>query len=263
MVGTSKLNGQDEANRKVYFAPGAVRYYLSESLTPQEETCLRLCHAHIAGKTVLDIGVGAGRTTRYLQPLADRYEAVDYSPVMVRFMQQAMPGVSVRQADWRDLSAFADENFDFIFATSNVIDALGHEDRLKALAEARRLLRSGGVLAFSAHNLKYRWARRTPRLQWSNNPLRLPACIAQYLRSRKNYLRLRELHSETAEYAVVTDEGHDYACLHYYAARETVARQLANAGLRLIDVIDHQGHAMAAGDDESGSPNFMYIAARV
>ena len=58
-------------------------------------------------------------------------------------------------------------------------------------------------------------------------------------------------------------EYHDYACLYYYAARETVARQLANAGLRLINVIDHQGHAMAAGDDESGSPNFMYIAARV
>ena len=224
MASTTKSNGQDEANREVYFAPGVVRYYLSESLTPQEETCLQQCCAHIAGKVVLDIGVGAGRTTRYLQPLTGRYEAVDYSPVMVRFMQQAMPSVSVRQADWRDLSAFADENFDFIFATSNVIDALGNDDRLKALAEARRLLRSGGVLAFSAHNLRYRAARSKPHMRWSNNPLRLPASISQYLRGRKNYARLKTLHTETAEYAVMTDQGHDYACLHYYAARETVAR---------------------------------------
>ncbi len=261
MMGNPK--GQDDANRAVYFAPGVVGHYRSESLTPQEEACLRQCHAHIAGKAVLDIGVGTGRTTRYLQPLAGRYEAVDYSPVMVRFMRQAMPGVSVRQADWRDLSAFDGDSFDFIFATSNVIDALGHEDRLNALAAARRLLSPGGVFAYSAHNLHYRLARSTPRLQWSGNPLRLPARITQYLRCQKNYSRLKALHTETAEYAVMTDEGHDYACLHYYAARETVARQLSNAGLRLIDVIDHQGHAKAAGDDASGSPNFMYIAARV
>jgi len=49
------------------------------------------------------------------------------------------------------LTVFAAESFDFILATDNVIDALPHHDRLRALGEAYRLLRPGGILVFSCH----------------------------------------------------------------------------------------------------------------
>jgi len=86
-----------------------------------------------------------------------------------------MPRISVRQADFRDLTVFAAESFDFILATDNVIDALPHHDRLRALGEAYRLLRPGGILVFSCHNIRYKKAFSGPRLRWSSNPVGLAA----------------------------------------------------------------------------------------
>src|ERR1700681_556947 len=92
---------QDAVNRAVYHSPGVHRYYLSKILTPPETACLLKYQPHISGRDVLDIGVGAGRTARYLAPLARHYEAVDYSPVMVGYVKKTMLEVSVRQADFR------------------------------------------------------------------------------------------------------------------------------------------------------------------
>src|SRR5438093_6699515 len=144
-------NVQFEVNAHVYHAAGVEREYQSRELTRVEVVALLRYHAAFAQREVLDIGVGTGRTSLYLAPLARRYEAIDYSPVMVRYLQQAMPQISVRQADMRELSGFADAGFDFLFATNNVIDAVGHDDRMRALHEAFRVLRPGGVLMFSTH----------------------------------------------------------------------------------------------------------------
>ncbi|MEO8052976.1 MAG: class I SAM-dependent methyltransferase, partial [Acidobacteriota bacterium] len=172
------LPHQHEINRAVYNSPGVYRYYLSRLLMPAEISCLLKYQPHISQRDVLDIGVGAGRTTRYLAPLARRYEGVDYSSVMVGYMKQAMPQIQVRQLDFRDLTVFEDRSFDFVFATDNVIDALPHDDRLRALSEAHRVLRKGGVLAFSSHNIRYEKAFLGPQLNWSSNPVRLAAnCV--------------------------------------------------------------------------------------
>src|SRR6185295_15848963 len=136
VAGVPASNRQDEINRAVYYSPRVYRSYLADCLTAAESICLSKYQSYIQHKDVLDIGVGAGRTSRYLAPLARRYEAVDYSPVMVSYMKEAMPEVSVHQADFRDLGIFEDRSFDFVFATDNVIDALAHEDRLRALKEA-------------------------------------------------------------------------------------------------------------------------------
>lgn len=253
---------QDRVNRAVYFGPSVFRHYLSEVLTPAEVTCLLKYQPYFAQRTLLDIGVGAGRTARTLHPLVARYEAIDYSPVMVDYVKRAMPGVSVRQMDWRDLNAFGDATFDFIFATDNVIDALAHEDRLQALRESHRVARAGGLLAFSSHNLSYREALGGPRLEWSKNPGRLAANGLQYLRRLKNHARVGKLRRTEADYSLLNDQGHDYACLHYYAARATVKAQLTDAGFRLIDVIERGGRSLPEGADDSASPNLLYVAQR-
>src|SRR5947209_3369732 len=87
------LCSQDEVNKSVYSSPGVYRYYLSNLLMPSEVACLLRYQPHFFQKDILDIGVGAGRTSSYLAPLARRYEGVDYSPVMVDYMKQAMPDI--------------------------------------------------------------------------------------------------------------------------------------------------------------------------
>ena len=254
---------QDGVNQAVYFSPRVYSRYQSRHLTPREATCLQKYQQFIADKDVLDVGVGTGRTTGYLAPLARNYEAVDYSPVMVAYAKKAMPDVSIRQADFRDLSTFRNETFDFVFATDNVIDALAHEDRLRALGEAYRVLRPGNILALSAHNLNYTKAFSGPEFDYHSNPRIFAANFVQYLRRLKNYRTVGRLRTTNSDYALLNDTGHDFACLHYYTARSIMKLQLESVGLRLVEVFDNDGRSIEEGEDDRDSPSLLYVAERL
>lgn len=262
LPGATRRNRQDEINRAVYYSPRVYRSYLADSLTAAESICLSKYQPYIQNKDVLDIGVGAGRTARYLAPLARRYEAVDYSPVMVDYVKTAMPQINVRQADFRDLTSFAGESFDFILATDNVIDALPHHGRLRALGEAFRVLRPGGILVFSCHNIRYKKAFSGPQFKWSSNPARLAANCVGYILSLWNHHRVAPLRTTTSEYALLNDPGHRYACLHYYAARSTVCSQLLSAGLKCIEAFDRRGQLLIESADDGETSSIFYVAER-
>lgn len=252
--------GQDEVNRAVYSSKRVFRYYLSKELTPCEAACLLRYQPCFYQRDVLDVGVGAGRTTRYLAPLARRYEAVDYSPVMVSHIKNVMPGISVHQADFCDLTLFDDRTFDFVFAPDNVIDALSPQGRTRALGEVSRLLRPGGTFAFSAHNLRHKRAFSSPRMEWCSDPCRFGRSALKFAYGWWNHLRVRRLRTMEEEYALLNDAGHFYACLHYYAARPVVDRQLAAANLQLTQVFDRNGSVLAGNDDDSDNASLLYVA---
>lgn len=256
------LASQDEVNRRVYMAKGVDRRYRFWVLDRAEAIALLKHQPAFAGRDVLDVGVGAGRTTIYLAPLARRYEAIDYSPVMIESARARLPGISFRVADMRDLSAFADASFDFLFASNNVIDAVSHEDRQRTLAEFRRVLRDGGTLVFSSHNREYREAGHGPRVEFSRNPFRLAMNVRTWVRQLLNHARVRGLRRREPDYSLLNDTGLDFACLHYYVDRETQGRQLAGPGLRLVEVLDHAGQSLAASDPGRESAWLMYIAKR-
>jgi len=197
-----------------------------------------------------------------LAPLAKRYEAIDYSTVMVNYMRKTMPDASVRQMDFRDLRAFDDCSFDFVFASNNVIDSLPHEGRLEALAESFRVLRPNGILAFSSHNLRYKKAFSKPSLNWSRNPARLLSNCVGYILSWWNYVRRASLRIITPDYALLNDPGHYYAAIHYYASKSTVAAQLRQAGLQLVDIFDALGASLSSEGDDRESPSLLYLAVR-
>jgi SAM-dependent methyltransferase len=256
-------SGQMSLNRAVYESRWVYRRYLWEALYPQEIACLLKYQPHISGRDVLDVGVGAGRTTHYLAPSARRYEAVDFSSVMVRYMKSAMPEVSTRQADFRDLSAFEDASFDFVFAPNNVIDTLSHGDRLQALSEAHRVLRPGGVLAIASHNVEYRRAFSGPQLVWCGNPVRLAYRCAEYMLCWWNYLRLRRLRKTTSEYALINDNAHCFALLHYYVSRSTMNSHLKSLDFQLEDVFDTHGRPVSEHTDDSEDHSLLYVARRL
>src|SRR5436190_7400435 len=147
------VHEQDVVNAGVYHRDGVARVYTQTSLTRMEAAALAKYRGWFENRDVLDVGVGTGRTTRHLAPLARHNLAIDYSPVMVRYMKDAFAGVSVALADMRDLGAFGSGSFDVVFAPNNVFDAVDHDGRLRAFSEAWRVLRPGGLLAFSSHNL--------------------------------------------------------------------------------------------------------------
>ncbi len=105
------------------------------------------------GSRLLDIGVGAGRTTGELASRCD-YTGIDWSPEMVARTREAFPNVSIAVGDARALD-FPDESFDVVFFSFNGIDYLELPGRHRAYLEAHRVLRHGGVFIFSSHNPRF------------------------------------------------------------------------------------------------------------
>lgn len=259
-AGSNASDTQDRINRRVYHAKSAVREYNRATLTRAETMTLLKYQSAFAGRDVLDLGVGAGRTTIYLAPLARHYEAIDYSPVMVEAMQRMRPDISTRLSDVRDLSAFADDSFDFVFGSNNVLDAISHERRQQALEEIRRVLRPGGTFVFSAHNRRVREDLRTPTMTWSRNPINTAWQAMVWLRQMWNNMAMRKLHCEEDEFALYTDEGHHFACLHYYIDQQTQRRQLAQHGFGTLEVLDNEGRTLQQEDEGIDSGWLMYVA---
>ena len=97
---------------------------------------------------MLDIGVGAGRTTKHFAGLVKEYVGVDYSITMIKACREKFPQYRLEVADARNLSLFDDAYFDFVLFSFNGIDAVEHQDRLAILREIRRVLRKGGYFCF-------------------------------------------------------------------------------------------------------------------
>lgn len=263
--GTQALpDRQRRANAAVYRKPSTVREYASQREMPcNEGVALLHYHAAFAGRDVLDVGVGAGRTARFLVPLAGRYECIDYSPSMVEFMQRTLPEVSTSLCDACDLARFADASFDMVFASNCVIDALSPADRLAALSEACRVLRPGGIYMFSSHNLRYEHARAEPRLVLEGTWFNKLRTLRSWIRQKRNHRRMRGLRRIEKDYALLNDTGHEYSLLHYYIDVPGQRRQLGDAGMQLLDVFNGDGRRLAEGDMGVGDLVLFYVARRV
>jgi SAM-dependent methyltransferase len=253
---------QDRVNRRVYHASGIARVYRDTALDAAETAALLAFQAGVAHKAVLDIGAGTGRTTRFVRPLAGRYVAIDFSPPMVDYLRGRMPDVDIRLGDMRDLSAFADASFEFVLGSCNVIDAVGHADRLRVFAEVGRVLAPGGLFAFSSHNRRFHEAPLGPILRFSRNPATQALHVLRYLRSHVNHARMKRYRRQERDYAILNDPGHDYAVLHYYIDREHQRAQLEQAGFATLGEFDLTGKRLGAGDDDTQTSSVLYVAAR-
>lgn len=253
---------QDRVNQQIYHASDIAKSYQSRSLSDAETAALLKYQPTFAQRDVLDLGVGTGRTTWYLAPLARRYIGIDYSPAMVDHLRAALPGTDVRPADMRDLSEFGDGSFDFVLGACNVIDAVSHEDRQRVLHEARRVLRPRGIFMFSSHNRSLSTAQRGPQLLRSQNPATQAKHIAVYFRRLINHAKVRKLRRFEAEYALLNDAGHDYRLLHYYVDRDTQRKQLERTGFRLLNVFSAAGRVLAESEVDTQSSSLLYVCER-
>ncbi|MEI8082377.1 MAG: class I SAM-dependent methyltransferase [Actinomycetes bacterium] len=102
---------------------------------------------------LLDIGIGAGRTTGDLAQRCD-YTGIDWSPEMVAVAKQAYPEVAISTGDARALD-FPSESFDIVLFSFNGIDSLSLDGRHRTYLEAHRVLRPNGLFIFSSRNPRF------------------------------------------------------------------------------------------------------------
>lgn len=236
-----------------------VRSYENTPIKPSEVILLLDFVSSFRGKSVLDLGVGTGRTTRYLLPFAARYVGVDYSPEMLASCRRQFPQAVLVSADVRDLSALGEEKFDFVFAPFNLLDAFSHTDRMAILSSMRDRLTTGGIFAFSAHNLLSKTRSQKPMLSRSRNPLRQIAMIRRYIVSVKNYRLLEPLEETHDGHARLRDVSHCWRGLVYFVDRYEQEAQLEAAGFNLLKIYDHRGLELTADDDGKSSIELYYI----
>jgi SAM-dependent methyltransferase len=139
--------------RDVWGASFVRRHYARSGVLDPGEQAAMDAVGDLAAARVLDLGVGAGRTTELLAPRAKRYVGIDISPRMLADARTRCPAADLRLGDARDLAGLPTAGFDLVVFSFNGIDALTHEDRPRALAEMRRVLADGGRLAFSTLNV--------------------------------------------------------------------------------------------------------------
>ena len=98
---------------------------------------------------ILDVGGGPGAYAAWLCERGDRVHVVDPIPLHVEQAKAAHPRVTGEVGDARDLRQ-ASGSVDAVLLLGPLYHLVERDDRLRALAEARRVLRPSGVLIAAA-----------------------------------------------------------------------------------------------------------------
>ncbi len=245
-----------------------VRYYAdTTALQPPEAQILERLRGELAESRMLDIGVGAGRTTGHFAPLVRSYIGVDFAPQMIErcaaLFDGKIPRENFQHADARDLSRFGEHAFDFVLFSYNGIDYVSHEDRLRVLQQIHRVLRPGGIFVFSTHQLR----SLRPHFDWRRalraHPLRALRQAAFQLRLRTANPGFRLDEALRRGWAVVNDGAHEFRALTYYVTPSEQARQLAGR----FEVLDHfrlvdSGGRLSPGEAEATEDAWIYYLCR-
>jgi SAM-dependent methyltransferase len=264
---------QVQVNAGIWRRGDYVANYANRRLAPVEVMIL-VRYRETLARRVLEVGCGGGRILGYLVALGAEAHGIDISPAMVAHCASAYPRAEVGVGDLGALGESVQGPFDAIVAADNVIDVFDDAERRRVLADMRGLLAPDGLLIFSSHNLSYldradggepgsaprdRSARRLIA-KATSRPLGEVAGYAKRLPRRiRNRRRLAALERRATDHAIINDEAHDYALLHYYIRRDGQERQLEETGYELLECLDTEGGSVGPGET-SPSPCLHYIA---
>lgn len=150
-------------NKKLYESDEVVAKYASNStrlrsLNNAEKNFID--RFGVKDKKVLVIGSGAGRVPSNLLLYGNIVVGVDRSKKLVEFARSTFPNEKFKdltfvEADAENMDSIPDESFDVVYFAMNTIDYIDSiEGRQRALLEAKKKVKRGGILSFSSHNSK-------------------------------------------------------------------------------------------------------------
>jgi ubiquinone/menaquinone biosynthesis C-methylase UbiE len=139
-------------NKQAYRSKEALKKYSNYDLYPNEQNIFDKFFRK--GSSVLDLACGSGRTTVNLFRQGYQVKGTDLSDVLVAAAKEKFPEIRFETGDYSDIKE-EDESYDNIFISHNGIDhAYPIQQREKVISECFRVLKKGGYLAFSSHNIK-------------------------------------------------------------------------------------------------------------
>jgi SAM-dependent methyltransferase len=255
-------NGMSDVNRATWQCRGLAREYArANTLYPAELFQLNELKEVWSTARVLDLGVGAGRTTAYLKDRCSCYVGIDLSTAMIAVAKERFPDLDLRQMDATDLSCFDDNEFDVVLFSFNGIDYANHENRIKILREVHRVLKPGSHFLFSTHNRHSRVCRahHLRNFQLSSDPSTTLRNFARYVLGILNSAKLRRFEKQERQYAVLNDRAHEYRLLTYYIFPKDQFEQLEECGFRNVLCLEINGMPLKKGSS-SQNPWLHYSA---
>jgi len=251
--------------RDAYDGQGiAESYARNTELLKAEAFIFSHFRTELENKSILDVGVGTGRTIPVLTALTTDYTGIDYSESMLRCCREKYSGVKLFLCDARRMDLFSDESFDVAIASWNVLDDSDHTDRLTILGEVHRVLRPNGTFIFSSHNRDYksRSAYRFRGFVNAQNPVELIKSnairVKRYVTGIFNHLDRGRNEVENANYAIVNDPSHNYGLLTYYIRKEAQVEQLEGIGFSDVQLVNGSGSFIRL-DEPCGDGWIYYI----
>lgn len=238
-------------NHGYYEKDGIVRRYAAmDALFPAEEALLERLRVELREASLLDIGVGGGRTTVRFAPAVAAYTGADYAAAMVEACKArfaaGLPKAEWAVADARELPPAWIGRFDAALFSYNGIDCLDPEDRPRALKEMRRALKPGGWLLFSFHNLaaveglREKARARGAMDDGSGDGAGDRSGWLERIRAGFDYGVYRWLNPDLKErlrapMTLLRDRGNRWRGRYTYIRPEAQARQLEDAGFEWVD----------------------------
>ena len=254
--------GQGELNNRVWEEGNYVNWYAGRKLRAAESVILERYRGDLSGR-VLELGCGGGRVTGHVIGIAQSVHGLDISPAMVAHCRAVYPEATFSVGDLRNLSGFASGSFEVVLAAMNIIDVLDDPERRELLDEIGRVLTADGLLIMSSHSLAYAPVMAKPYTIETRGSLRefVRSIVHMPLRLR-NHRRLAPLERREPGYAILNDDGLNFALLHYYITPTAQARQFQEHGFDLLECIDIDGHTLAEGDSGAVCSELHYVARR-
>ncbi|HEX5685890.1 MAG TPA: class I SAM-dependent methyltransferase [Ideonella sp.] len=254
----------DRVNRAWYAEPGSVAGMAAQcGFTDEgERAAYRLLAHEMHQRPILDLGVGPGRTVDLLQSLSTDYVGIDYLPAMVEAARANHPQADIRLGDARDLGDFASESKALVVFSYHGIDSVSHEDRLRVLAEAWRVLVPGGTFWFSTLNASGPAARYRPWLPlvppaddrpgaWLRHTLQWAGALARVPTHTTRYWHGRALLEAGTGWAVAPFFAGGWRLVTHYTTLPELQREVADSGFAANPAVfeDAHGHRVGVTDD--------------
>jgi SAM-dependent methyltransferase len=255
LIGLPDMADILSTNIKLYSTAGAADYYSQfDSLFPAEISLLEGIGGLCSSGDILDIGMGAGRTTPFLSRLGRSYLGIDYSSEMVAKCRSRFPALQFEHGDARNLGFLDADKYALVMFSFNGIDYVSHTDRIAALGEIFRVVAPGGYFVFSSHNRRY--ACRSPFA----SPVTGLRSLASYLAGSFRYLKNIRLTYEAEDHALRVDGAFNFKLVTYYIDAANQREQLLHAGFDSVAIVNQDGQDILP-DSAEDSP-WLYYRAR-
>ena len=231
----------EDFNLNAYRKKEQVEIYASHEYIFQAEMTIFSAYCeNLKNSDVLDIGVGGGRTTKFLYPLCKSYLGIDYSAELVEVCKarfNSLPSDTIIIYDARKIESL-NKKFDFICFSFNGIDYMGHDDRVYFLQAVYKILNPGGFFFFSSHSL-------------CHFPFK-----HDHVNKKNAGVNLFEAKSRGWEMLI------DYASefITYYIDPRLQILQLQASGFEVYDILDSEGGVIKLLNPDPEKYMFHYLA---